>query len=151
MSDPKPTVLDMFTAALGHRIDASAATSFIDLMSDDFVMEFPYARPGMPTRVEGKVAVLTHLMKVGDGVAVDSASNLVVHETADPEVVILEFDGHGRALKTGEAYEQRYISVIRARGGKMVHFKDYWNPIQGLKAQLGVAVVDDFILNGPKA
>jgi hypothetical protein len=39
--------------------------------------------------------------------------------------------------------------VSRARGGKMVHFKDYWNPIQGLKAQLGAAVVDAFILNGP--
>ena len=116
---------------------------------EDVVMEFPYARPGMPTRVEGKAAVLTHLVKVGGDVSVDSASNLVVHETADPEVVILEFDGHGRSVRTGEPYEQRYISVIRARGGKMVHFKDYWNPIQGLKAQLGAAVVDAFILNGP--
>jgi uncharacterized protein len=150
MGDPKPTVLDMLTRALGHRVDPSAK-SFIDLMSDDFVMEFPYARPGMPTKVEGKAAVLTHLVKVGAGVTVDSTSNLVVHETMDPEVVILEFDGHGRALKTGEAYEQRYISVIRARGGRMIHFKDYWNPIQGLKAQLGAAVVDDFILNGARA
>lgn len=149
MTGAKPTVLDMLTTALGARVDPSVQ-SFIDLMSDDFVMEFPYARPGMPTRVEGKAAVLAHLVKVGAGVTVDSASNLVVHETADPEVVILEFDGHGRALKTGEPYEQRYISVIRARGGKMIHFKDYWNPIQGLKAQLGAAAVDAFIL-GDKA
>jgi len=144
----KPGVVDMLTAALGDRVDP-AAKSFVDMMSDDFVMEFPYARPGMPTRVEGKAAVLTHLVKVGGDVSVDSASNLVVHETADPEVVILEFDGHGRSVRTGEPYEQRYISVIRARGGKIVHFKDYWNPIQGLKAQLGAAVVDAFILNGP--
>ena len=148
MSDAKPTIVDMLTSALGDRIDP-AAKSFVDMMSEDFVMEFPYARPGMPTRVEGRAAVLAHLVKVSGDVSVDSASNLVVHETTDPEVVILEFDGHGRSVKTGEPYEQRYISVIRARGGKIVHFKDYWNPIQGLKAQLGAAVVDAFILGGP--
>jgi uncharacterized protein len=148
VTETKPTFLTMMKDALGDRVDP-AATSFVDMMSDDFVMEFPYARPGMPTRVEGRAAVLAHLAKVGEGVSVDSASNLVVHETADPEVVILEFDGHGRSVKTGEPYEQRYISVIRARGGKIVHFKDYWNPIQGLKAQLGSAAVDAFILGGP--
>jgi ketosteroid isomerase-like protein len=140
----------MLLGALGERVDPRAK-SFVEMMSDDFVMEFPYARAGMPTKVEGRAAVLAHLAKVGQGVSVESASNLVVHETTDPEVVILEFDGHGRALKTGEPYEQRYISVIRARGGKIVHFKDYWNPIQGLKAQLGSAVVDAFILGEPTA
>ena len=147
MTDPKPTVSDILIGALGDRVDP-AAKSFVEMMSDDFVMEFPYARPGMPTRVEGRAAVLAHLVKVGGDVSVDFASNLVVHETADPEVVILEFEGHGRSVRTGEAYEQRYISVIRARGGKIVHFKDYWNPIQGLKAQLGSAAVDAFILGG---
>ncbi len=150
VTDTKPTVLDMLLGALGERVDPRAK-SFVEMMSDDFVMEFPYARAGMPTKVEGRAAVLAHLAKVGQGVSVESASNLVVHETTDPEVVILEFDGHGRALKTGEPYEQRYISVIRARGGKIVHFKDYWNPIQGLKAQLGSAVVDAFILGEPTA
>lgn len=145
MTDTKPTVIDMLKGALGARIDPAAET-FVDMMADDFVMEFPYARPGMPTRVEGRSNVLAHLVKVGGDVAVDSASNLVVHETADPEVVILEFDGHGRSMRTGEPYEQRYISVIRARGGRMVHFKDYWNPIQGLKARLGSAAVDAFVL-----
>ena len=138
----------MLAQALGDRIDP-AHKSFVEMMSDDFVMEFPYARAGMPTRVEGRAAVLTHLMKVGGDVSVDSASGLVVHDTTDPEVVILEFDGHGRAVKTGEPYEQRYISVIRTRSGRIVHYKDYWNPIQGLKAQLGSAVVDAFILGGP--
>ena len=150
MSDTKPTIVDMLMAALGGRVDPGAR-SFVDLMSEDFVMEFPYARPGMPTRVEGRAAVLAHLMKVAGDVSVDSASNLVTHETADPEVVILEFDGHGRSIRTGEPYEQRYISVIRARSGKIVHFKDYWNPIQGLKAQLGSAAVDAFILGGDVA
>jgi ketosteroid isomerase-like protein len=145
VTDTKPTIVDMLMTALGDRIDP-AAKSFVEMMSEDFVMEFPYARPGMPTRVEGRSAVLAHLFKISGDVSISSASNLVAHETRDPEVVILEFHGHGHSVKTGEPYEQRYISVIRARGGKMVHFKDYWDPIQGLKAQLGSAAVDAFIL-----
>jgi ketosteroid isomerase-like protein len=106
MSETKPTIVDMLVSALGDRLDPSAQ-SFVDMMAEDFVMEFPYARPGMPTKVEGRAAVLTHLVKVGGDVSVDSASNLVVHETADPEVVILEFDGTaarcGRASPTNSA------------------------------------------------
>ncbi len=148
MTEKKPSIEDMLKSALADRIDPTAST-FIDMMSEDFVIEFPFARPGMPSRVEGRAAVIDHLTKVGREISLNSANNLIVHETVDPEVVILEFDGHGRSLKTGEPYEQRYISVIRTRGGKMVHFKDYWNPIQGLKAQLGSAEVDIFILGGP--
>src|ERR1700744_919424 len=105
--------METLRKALGPRGDPAAA-NFFELLSDDFVMEFPYARPGMATRIEGKDKVIAYLMTVAGDVAVDSVSNVVVHETADPEVVIIEFDGHGRALKTGEPYEQRYISVIRA-------------------------------------
>jgi ketosteroid isomerase-like protein len=145
MTETKPNIATVMKDALGDRVDP-AATSFVDMMAEDFVMEFPYARPGMQTRIEGRTAVLAYLMTVGQGVSVDSVSNVVVHDTTDPDVVIVEFDGHGRAVKTGEPYEQRYISIIRTRGGRIVHYKDYWNPIQGLKAQLGSAVVDAFIL-----
>jgi uncharacterized protein len=146
VTEAKPTILSIMKDALGERVDP-AASSFIDMMSEDFVMEFPYARPGMQTRIEGRTAVIAYLASVMGSVSVETIDNVIVHETADPEVVIVEFDGHGRALKVGEPYDQRYISVIRARGGKIVHYKDYWNPIQGLKAQLGSAAVEAFILD----
>lgn len=145
MAETKPTFLTMMKDALGDRIDPSA-TNFLDMMAEDFVMEFPYARPGMKPRIEGLANVLPYLATVAQSVSVDTLDNITVHETGDPEVVIIEFEAHGRALKVGEPYEQRYISVIRTRGGKMVHYKDYWNPIQGLKAQLGSAAVEAFIL-----
>jgi uncharacterized protein len=145
MTNTKPTILTIMKRALGHRVDQSA-TSFIAMMAEDFVMEFPYARPGMKTRIDGRAAVVSYLSTVGEAVSVDTVDNVMVHETLDPEVVILEFEGHGRALKVGEPYEQRYISVIRTRGGRLVHYKDYWNPIEGLKAQLGSGAVEAFIL-----
>jgi ketosteroid isomerase-like protein len=150
VSEPKPTFVTVLKAALGERIDASAA-NFIEMMAEDFVMEFPYARPGMRERIEGREAVVAYLMTVAGSVSVDTVDRVVVHETADPEVVIVEFEAHGRALKVDEPYDQRYISVIRARSGRMIHYKDYWNPIQGLKAQVGAAAVDAFILGGSPA
>ncbi len=149
MTEAKPTFVTVLRDALGDRIDASA-DNFVAMMAEDFVMEFPYARPGMQPRIEGREAVVAYLMTVAGSVSVDTVDNVVVHETADPEVVIVEFEARGRALKVDEPYEQRYISVIRARGGRMVHYKDYWNPIQGLKAQVGAAAVDAFILGGGK-
>ena len=147
MTDAKPTFVTVLRDALGDRIDPSA-TNFIEMMAEDFVMEFPYARPGMKARIESRDAVVAYLMTVAGAVSVDTVDNVVVHETADPEVVIVEFQAQGRALKVDEPYVQNYISVIRARGGRMIHYKDYWNPIQGLKAQLGAAAVDAFILGG---
>ena len=147
MSATKPTFVSVLKDALGDRLDP-AADNFIAMMSEDFVMEFPYARPGMQPRIEGRDAVVAYLMTVAGNVSVDTVDNVVVHQTADPEVVIVEFEAHGRAPKVDEPYDQRYISVIRARGGRMIHYKDYWNPIQGLKAQVGAAAVDAFILGG---
>lgn len=147
MTETKPTFVSVLKDALGRRIDPSA-DNFIAMMAEDFVMEFPYARPGMQPRIEGRDAVVAYLMTVAGSVSVDTVDNVVVHQTADPEVVIVEFEAHGRAPKVDEPYDQRYISVIRARGGRMIHYKDYWNPIQGLKAQVGAAAVDAFILGG---
>ena len=150
MTETKPTFVSVLKDALGDRIDP-AATNFIAMLADDFVMEFPYARTGMKPRIEGRDAVISYLATVGQGLNVDMISNITVHQTADPEVVIVEFEAHGRALKVGEPYEQRYVSVIRARGGRIVHYKDYWNPIQGLKAHLGSAAVDAFIVGASSA
>jgi len=147
VSETKPTFVSVLKDALGDRIDPSA-DNFIAMMSEDFVMEFPYARPGMQPRIEGRDAVVAYLMTVAGNVSVDTVDNVVVHETGDPEVVIVEFEAHGRAPKVDEPYHQRYISVIRARGGRMIHYKDYWDPLQGLKAQVGAAAVDAFVLGG---
>ena len=147
VTETKPTFVSVLQDALGARIEPPAS-NFIEMMSEDFVMEFPYARPGMQLRIEGREAVLAYLMTVAGSVSVDTIDNVIVHETADPEVVIVEFEAHGRAVKVDEPYYQRYISVIRTHGGRMIHYKDYWNPIQGLKAQIGSAAVDAFVLGG---
>ncbi|MBF6173683.1 nuclear transport factor 2 family protein [Nocardia blacklockiae] len=48
---------------------------------------------------------------------------VVVHETKDPEVVIVEFAYHGRAH--GREFEMPCIFVVRVRDGLIVESRDY--------------------------
>jgi ketosteroid isomerase-like protein len=51
---------------------------------------------------------------------------VVVHETLDPEVVVVEFELHGEVLATGDGYRLPYVQVARDRDGAIVSFRDYF-------------------------
>ena len=112
------------------------------MLADDAVMEFPYAPPGLPTRLDGKAAIGRHLKGLGDMIAFDRMGEPTILATTDPNVVVVEFEGFGHGVSTEEPYDQRYISVIRTDGGRIVHYRDYWNPLVVLRALKGSAVVD---------
>ncbi|MFW2853584.1 nuclear transport factor 2 family protein [Sphingomonas sp. TX0543] len=134
----------MLRQALGDRIDADA-TTFVEMMADDGVMEFPYAPAGLATRLEGRAAIAGHLEEAGKMIAFDRMGEPVVHPSTDPDIVVLEFEGFGRGVTTGEPYDQSYISVIRTSGGRIVHYRDYWNPLVALRATKGAALIDALV------
>lgn len=127
-----------------RRVTADAGT-FVELMAEHGVMEFPYAPAGLPTRQEGRAAIASHLEEAGKMIAFDRMGEPVVHPSTDPDIVILEFDGFGRGIATGEPYHQRYISVIRTSGGRITHYRDYWNPLAVLRATKGATLVDALV------
>lgn len=141
MTDSVETFSTMLRKALGDRIAPDAAT-FLDMLADNGIMEFPYSPPGLPTRLDGKAAIARHLESLGDMIEFDRMGEPTVHATTDPDVTIVEFEGFGRGVSTGEPYDQRYISVIRTDSGRIVHYRDYWNPLVVLRAIRGGAVVD---------
>lgn len=123
----------MLRGALGDRL-AADATTFVGMMAEDGVMEFPYAPPGTVRRLEGRAAVERHLASLAGKIAFDAMIDLVVHETRDEGVVVLEFGCTGRGVATGAPYDQRYVSIITVRGGHIVRYLDYWNPLVVLRA-----------------
>jgi ketosteroid isomerase-like protein len=127
--------------ALGDRIDADAV-GFVEMMAEDGVMEFPYAPAGLPTRLEGRPAIARHLESLSKIIAFDRMGEAVVHPSTDPNTVIIEFEGFGRGVTTHEPYDQRYVSVIHTAGGRIVHYRDYWNPLVVLRATKGAELVD---------
>jgi hypothetical protein len=59
----------------------------------------------------------------------DEYRNIVIHQTTDPEVVIVEYDVDGTVIPTGAALRQRIIAVLTVRDGLVVSYRDYLNPL----------------------
>jgi uncharacterized protein len=55
--------------------------------------------------------------------------NVVVHDTADPEVIVAEFEYQGTDPESGEAYALPAIFVLRVRDGEIVSSRDYHDPL----------------------
>jgi uncharacterized protein len=58
----------------------------------------------------------------------------VIHETADAEVVIVEYSVHGRRVSDGEGFVLSYVNIMTIRDGKIVHSKDHTDSINALRA-----------------
>ena len=95
-----------------------------DLYAEDAIVEQPFA-PTPPRRLEGREAVRAHFAAAAQGPLRLQVSNLVVHETPDPGVVIAEFDYDGRVATTGHTFRVANIQVLRVRGGRIVSSRDY--------------------------
>jgi uncharacterized protein len=63
-------------------------------------------------------------------------ANITVHETADPEVIVAEFEYRGTVPATGEPFVLPSIFVIRVRDGQIVSSRDYADHL-GLARTLG--------------
>src|SRR5471030_1955382 len=132
MIDPVKSFSAMLRKTLCEHLNPDAET-FVQMFAENGVMEFPFALPNVAQRVEGREALSVRLGFLSGLIEFNSVSDVVKHETSDPEVFIVEFAGFGKGLKTGEPFEQRYISVIRVHNGQIVHYKDYWNPVAFLR------------------
>jgi uncharacterized protein len=97
-----------------------------ELFADDGVQEFPYAPDGLPKRIESKAGIAEYLKEYPKTFVLHRISAPVWHH--DGDTAIAEFAVEGTAVSTGKPYNQRYISVIEQRGGKITRYVDYWNP-----------------------
>ncbi|GCD99568.1 nuclear transport factor 2 family protein [Embleya hyalina] len=97
----------------------------------DVVLEFPYAAP--PVRIEGRAAVETYLA-IALGVFELNLTVTRVHECVDPDTVIVEFTGTGRARTTDRPYANTYIAVLTFRDGLVVGQREFYNPVPAAQA-----------------
>lgn len=125
MTDKFDSFSHLLKGALGSAIEPDADDLF-DFIADDIVFEFPYQPEGAPRRVEGRAALADYLARIGELLSFGRMQLHGVHR-AD-EATIVEFSCDGLGTETDAPYRQNYVSVIRTRGGKITHYRDYWNP-----------------------
>ncbi|MFI9816807.1 nuclear transport factor 2 family protein [Saccharothrix variisporea] len=92
-----------------------------DLYADDAVV----VTPMRPQRLEGKAALLEFFAGAARLPLELAQENVVVHETVDPEVVVVEWDWVGRVTTTGSTFRVPNVQVLRARDGLIVETRDY--------------------------
>jgi ketosteroid isomerase-like protein len=113
-------------------------TGFADLWAADGVLEFPFAAPGYPSRVEGRDAIREYLRDYPDLLDVREITAKTVHETADPAVVVVEMTVAGVVVASQKPYELSYIAVITVEDGEIRHYRDYWSPLAAAELLGGV-------------
>lgn len=105
---------------------------YLELMHDEIVFEFPFAPPNRPQRVEGKANLREYLIQYTGRIEFVKLLEFIIHETTNPEVIVLEMSAEGRIKATGEPYAMGYIAVVTVRDERILHYRDYWNPLKAL-------------------
>ena len=111
---------------------------FAGLWAEDGVLEFPFAGPGYPKRVEGRDAITEYLRDYPNLLDIREVVAKTVHETTDPAVVVAEFTVGRVVVATGKPYELSYIAVITVEDGEIRHYRDYWSPLAAAEILGGV-------------
>jgi ketosteroid isomerase-like protein len=109
-----------------QRLFQADMAGFADLFAADAVFEYPFEHPAWPPVIHGLVETRRYLTSLIEITAFDT----VVHETADPEVLVLEQEAAGITKATGRPFRfASGIGVLTVRDGEAVRYRDYTNPL----------------------
>jgi uncharacterized protein len=114
-----------------RRMVAGEGVVFADLFAADGVMTYPFAPPGHPAELRGREAIRAFFAGLGRSRELFAMEGVAAQawQTDDPEVVITEITHHGQSTVTGAPYRFTALGVIRVRGGEIVRYDDYMDPI----------------------
>jgi ketosteroid isomerase-like protein len=108
------------------------------LSSDDVIIETPFAPPGHPRRFEGLGQFLAYARPRMAALPArfEEFRNVVVHDTANPQVIIAEYDLCGTVTTTGEPAAASFVAILTVRDSEIVHWREYQDTL-GMAASLG--------------
>jgi uncharacterized protein len=101
-----------------------------ELWAPDVVIEQPFAADG-PSRVEGRDNFLaaTKTSRETLPVRFEDMRNVVVHDTTDPNKIIVEYELVGTLLPTGRQTSALFIAVMEIRDGLVSLWREYQNTL----------------------
>lgn len=85
---------------------------YFDTIADDAVFEFLYYFPGWPKTIRGRADLMAAYSGYGKNIVLHRGDGLVVHPSKDGRVVTIEYEVHGKIVKTGASYDNRLIAVV---------------------------------------
>jgi uncharacterized protein len=101
-----------------------------DLLAEDAIVEFPYASAlGSPSRLEGKLAIYNYMRNAVAQLQKWVFTDVREYQTLTPNVLLAEFHGEAVFVATGQPYQQDYVVRLETKNGKIIHYREYWNPV----------------------
>ena len=107
---------------------------YFDLLADDVIFEYVISVPGYPRRVQGRQSIIDLYSGYDDYMRVHSADNLRIYRDPEASVAVLEYEVHGESVQTRRPYNNRFVSIITVKDTKVVHWRDYLDPIAVFEA-----------------
>lgn len=107
--------------------------AWVALWAEDGFMEFPFAPDGWPKRLENREAIATYMRHYPDHIDLHDFPELRIHQTTDPETIVVEMRGVGRLVESNRPFDMTYIAVVTAQDGRFTSYRDYWNPLAALE------------------
>jgi ketosteroid isomerase-like protein len=102
---------------------------YFDTFADHVVYESRYNFPGWPQTIRGRANLMAAFSGYGKSIQLHRGDSLVVHPARDARVVILEYEVHGKILRTGASYDNRFVSIITIENRKIMHWRDYMDSL----------------------
>lgn len=107
-----------------------SADSLADLFADEAVYEFVFWTPhrGPSQRYDGREEIRAGFTAAWGSLSkppLTGFRDVRVHETTDADVVISEGEMDAVNHATGQPFSSRFVLVLRARDGRIVHLRDY--------------------------
>ena len=103
MINKYPSLFELIRAALGNK--AAEATDFLDLFTEDAVLDYPFAPVGTPEQLIGKANIAAHAIRLAPLLEFGDFTLESVYPLAD--AVIFEATCQGRGSETGLPYNQK--------------------------------------------
>lgn len=106
------------------------ATDFPEeLLAQDVVIEMPFSPQGTRRRIEGRAEWLAFVKasRAALPVRFEECRDIAVHQTTDPEVLIVEYELAGTVTTTNRRASAAFIGVLKVRDGQLVHWREYQN------------------------
>lgn len=108
---------------LGHGLDLTDG-----LYHEDVVVEFPFARPGGPDRVQGRetFAAMVRMGRQGLPGRFEGFRDVVVRvDRDDPCTAVVEYKIIGRLTGSDEPLVVGFVSVLSVVDGKITRWREY--------------------------
>jgi ketosteroid isomerase-like protein len=107
---------------------ARSAEDMSSVYAADAVHEFPFTRPGVPSRMEGRDAIMSLITAFWSTspLRYERYRTIAIHDTADPDTIVVEQEVQGTSSTTG-SFVLPNIVVLKARHGEIARLRDYAN------------------------